>query len=106
MYRILCLTAGTYIKLPSSLHWLWHRATLVPAKIREQIADINYYSGDSFSYLEFTTETAARWFISHRLVYNPRRQDFTKLEFMRSLFEFNEIPGWETIKLEFDVIPV
>jgi hypothetical protein len=36
-------------------------------------------------------------------VYNPRRKDGTKLRRMKKLFEFNNVPGWETCKIEFEI---
>ena len=101
MYRIICYTTGSYIKIPQSLYY--EMAIKMPANIKKNIHMYNYYSDKDWQYFEANEEEAAKWFLSHRLVYNPKRQDPRKLEFMKTLFEFNGIPGWQTVKLEFDV---
>lgn len=108
MFRILCITTGQHIKLPDKL--AFNALQKMPADIREGIdtniakLSADYWRGiPTWDYLTFKTEDAAKWFISHRLVYNPRRKDIGKIEFMRQLFEFNDVPGWETIKIEFEV---
>ena len=108
MFRILCLTTGQHIKLPASLAWDF--TLKMPTATREAIGSNLvelqskcYSEPKAWDYVNFDTEEAAKWFISHRLVCNPRRKDTSKLDFMRDLFEFNDIPGWETIKIEFEV---
>jgi hypothetical protein len=111
MFRILCFTTGQHIKIPASLSQ--DIGIKMPSTIREAIGTpltkLQYKRWSeprAWEYAEFDTEEAAKWFISHRLVFNPRRKDQSKLEFMRELFEFNDIPGWETIKIEFEADPV
>jgi hypothetical protein len=108
MFQILCITTGQHIKLPAKL--AWNATQKMPSNIREGIETntsvlaSSYWSNHSaWDYLVFKNEEAAKWFISHRLVYNPRRKDIRKVEFMKQLFEFNDIPGWETVNLEFIV---
>ena len=108
MFRILCLTNGQHIKI--SARGMQHFDAKMPSFVREAISSkltdlyLNYWSKPtSWEYVEFDTEEAAKWFISHRLVYNPRRKDIVKIQFMESLFEFNDIPGWGTVKIEFEV---
>ena len=108
MFRILCLTNGQHIKITAQL--MPELTVKMPANVREalpaSLTTLRYkswYEPTSWEYLEFDTEEAARWFVSHRLVYNPRRKDVSKLNFMRDLFELNDIPGWETIEIEFEV---
>lgn len=107
MFRILCFTTGQHIKIPASL--VVELGIKMPSNIRmaigSKVTDLltNHWQRiHDWEYIEFDTEEAAKWFISHRLVYNPRRKDQSKLEFMQKLFEFNDIPGWETIKIEFE----
>lgn len=106
MFKILCLTNGQYIKITAKL--MHEFDTKMPMSVREEISPTltvlyqKYWSSpNSWDYVQFDTEDAANWFISHRLVYNPRRKDLRKLRQMEALFLYNDIPGWETSKLEF-----
>jgi len=107
MFRILCFTTGQHIKIPSNL--VRDINVKMPPDVRtamgSKVTDLltNYWQRpNDWEYVEFETEEAAKWFISHRLVYNPRRKDVSKVYFMEQLFKFNDIPGWETIKIEFE----
>lgn len=100
MFRILCLTSGDYIKIGP-----YGGSTNIEYKMPRDIQKETVFDwSSSWHYLEFTTERAANWFLSHRLVYNPKRTDSRKLENMRNLFEYNNVPGFMTCKLEFEII--
>lgn len=106
MFRILCLTNGQYIKISAKL--MHEFDSKMPSSVREAIPyslmllyQKYWTSPNSWEYLVFDTEDAAKWFVSHRLVYNPRRKDTKKLQQMEALFLLNDIPGWQTNKLEF-----
>lgn len=108
MFRILCLTNGQHIKISAKL--MHQFDSKMPSNVREAISSTltvlyqDYWSKPNrWEYVEFDTEEAAKWFVSHRLVYNSRRKDPTKLSFMEGLFALNDIPGWETVKIEFEV---
>lgn len=105
MYRILCLTTGEYIKINSVLSWTFQ--TKIPDEICQAItqptATLFWANNGAWEYLEFNNKDAAQWFITHRLVYNPRRKDKQKIQIMRSLFEINNIIGCQTAKLEFEI---
>lgn len=102
MYRILCLTTGEYIK--AAPYTGFEIAYKMPKDIQKEIGCFMWSS--SWQYVEFKTESAAKWFLSHRLVYNPARKDGRKIQLMKQLFEYNAIFGWETAKLEFEVVNV
>lgn len=112
MYKISCLTTGDCIKLPQTL--VWSVRSQLPKEIADQCTVCDKQSfweeltkpDTSWSYCEFRTEEAAKWFIVHKLVYNPRRKDPNKLAFMKTLFEFNNIFGWQTVKLEFEIVKI
>ena len=97
MYKILCLTTGDYIKSPE---WYYNWNYKMPPEIQSELVIESIYGR---SILEFKTEKAAKWFISHRLTYNPIRKDGVKLNMMENLFEANNIEGWKTGKMEFEV---
>ena len=102
MYRILCITTGEYIKVqPFGSYSFYYK---MPEEIQKEVKNSVFDS--SWQYVEFTTESAAKWFLSHRLVYNPVRKDARKLQLMTELFKYNGIFGFETAKFEFEVINV
>ena len=101
MYRILCITGGDYIKMNRFIAISELHLPGIPGEIRGQMYPLSIIS--TWDYAEFETYEAASWFISHRLVYNPRRKNSRKLNIMKQLFDFNSIPGWQTSKLEFEI---
>jgi hypothetical protein len=103
MFRINCLTSGNYIKLPP-YYWSGNLYYKMPPEIQKEIKTVVYDS--AWQYIEFKTEEAAKWFVSHRLVYNPKRKDYKKISLMKEIFDYNEIPGWETVKLEFEIVEI
>lgn len=104
MYQILCLTSGDFIKVRKVDCWDFIEHG-VPPEVRTNIKLIrpDWSMPDASAYLEFKTPEAAQWYISHRLVYNPRRKDASKLRRMKELFEYNNVPGWQTCKIEFEI---
>ena len=108
MYKILCLTSGDFIRANRSLAARSLHVSGVPKDIKDNMSGLlklNNWSYDKthWDYVVFDTEEAAKWFISHRLVYNPRRKNVGKIGLMKDLFDFNNVPGWETCKLEFEI---
>ena len=108
MFRVRCLTSGSFIRIDSRAATFISFSTVkqLPKDIKEQmdIEAINkvMYT-DTWVYLEFNTIDAATWFINRRLTYNEKRKDQDKLSFMRSIFEYNNLPD-VTVKVEFDIV--
>jgi hypothetical protein len=103
MFRIICYTSGgDYLKIEPFIGY--EILYKMPPEIKENLT-INLYS-DSWEYLEFKTEKAAKWFIGHRLTYNEKIKDDRKLALMTNIFNYNNIPGPITTKLEFDIVEI
>lgn len=118
MYRILCVSSGTYVKWP--MNWYITNAiwpipnsingqnkplrnvtqTLVPVTV--QTDAVNSYK-NNFKELRFSNWEIADWFIRRRLVFNQKRTDPTKLAFMLDLLEASDISDWQTVKLDFNI---
>jgi len=107
MFRIRCLTTGEFIIVKNSIcSILFSSAKMLPKEIKADMnmpAIFNTMVGSTL--LEFTTETSAQWFINRRLTYNPKRQDHSKLLFMKNIFDDNNLPE-VTVKVEFEVVEV
>ena len=108
MYKILCLTTGTEICWP--LYYTNSSLTtkLVPTEVQEQLASTFIGSGGQPGrVMLFNTEDAASWFVRRRLSYNPKRQDYQKLDFMNRVFEASGLdPSMYTKKHMFEIIKV
>lgn len=102
MFKILCITSGKYIHLErfphgySSTVWLFNWTGITEDVVVDHIF-VNKESGQLF----FDTREAADWFIRRRLTYNPKRNNPSKLNFMRSIFRASGLVDWEMTKQEY-----